>query len=361
MGLQFIKPDTRLDFIGFRRVAFLVSTVLILIGVASLVIKEGPRYGIDFAGGIVIQAKIQADHDLDIREVQDAVKGIELPGLVVQEILDEQNEYLVRTSAADVDTDVVKTQLMTTLSSAFNGVDVDIRRTEMVGPKVSGDLRSKALEAMFYAVLLIAIYISGRFEQRWMASAIMAAGLFAGITALQFLGMPMSVLIIGALIITLGLCWYLKLNYALGAVAALVHDVMITVGVFSLMDKEFDLTIIAALLTIIGYSLNDTIIVFDRIRENVKGQSATSKLKDIINVSINQTLSRTILTSGTTLLVVVALFVFGGGAIHDFALALLIGIFVGTYSSIFVASTILYGFGPSIPVDEATNKEAVKA
>jgi len=349
MGLQIIRPDTRLDFIGFRRVAFLISAIFILVGIVSLVGKGGPRYGIDFAGGIIIQTKVHADQELDVRNVQDAVKGIELPGLVVQEILNEKNEFLIRTSAADVDTEQVRDTIVQAISTALDQSDVEIRKTEMVGPKVSNDLRTKALEALFYAVLLIAIYISGRFEQRWMAAAIMAAGLFAGITALQFLGLSISFLIFGALAITLGLCWYLKLNYALGAVAALLHDVMITVGVFSLLDKEFDLTIIAALLTIIGYSLNDTIIVFDRIRENIKGQS-NDRLKNIINTSINQTLSRTILTSGTTLLVVAALFIFGGGAIHDFALALLVGIFVGTYSSIFVASPVLLGFGPSTPV-----------
>ena len=350
MGLQIIKPDTAFDFIGYRRVAFVISALLIIVGIVSLVAKGGPRYGIDFAGGVNIHFKVETEKEQRIRDVQDAVKSVQLPGLVVQEILDAKNEFLIRTSAADIDTEVIRQQIVEALSNAFDGAEIDIRATQMVGPKVSGDLRSKALEALFYAVLLIAIYISGRFEQRWMAAAIMAGGLFAGITALQFLGMPMSVLILGALAITLGLCWYLKLNYALGAVAALVHDVIITVGVFSLLDKEFDLTIIAALLTIIGYSLNDTIIVFDRIRENVNGRVSDS-LKKTINMSVNQTLSRTILTSGTTLLVVAALFVLGGGVIHDFALALLIGIFVGTYSSIFVASPILLGFRP-VPMDE---------
>jgi preprotein translocase subunit SecF len=165
----------------------------------------------------------------------------------------------------------------------------------------------------------------------------------------------MALLNLGALVIAVGLCWYLKLNYALGAVVALIHDVTITIGVFSLLNKEFDLTTIAALLTIIGYSLNDTIIVFDRIRENLRGRISDSFAKTI-NISVNQTLSRTVLTSGTTLLVVVALAVFGGGAIHDFALALLIGIGVGTYSSIFVASPILLGFGPSASdLEEAEN------
>jgi preprotein translocase subunit SecF len=197
-------------------------------------------------------------------------------------------------------------------------------------------------------VLLIAIYISGRFEQRWFAAAIMAAGLFAGISVLELAGAPTEYLILAAGLITLGLCWYLKLTYALGATVALVHDLLITVGVFSLLNKEFDLTIVAALLTIIGYSLNDTIIVFDRIRENIRAKKAVD-LGETINKSINQTLSRTLLTSGTTLLVVLCLYLFGGGVIHDFALALLVGIVVGTYSSIFVASPILLIFGTSKP------------
>jgi preprotein translocase subunit SecF len=213
----------------------------------------------------------------------------------------------------------------------------------MVGPKVGADLRSKALEALFYAVLLIAIYISGRFEQRWMTAGIMAAGLALGIYVLQLVSLPITYLIVAAMLITIGLCWYLKLNYALGAVVALIHDITITVGIFSLLDKDFDLTIVAALLTILGYSLNDTIIVFDRIRENIHAKTAKT-LRDTINISINQTLSRTLLTSGTTLIVVLALFFFGGGVIHDFAFALLVGIIIGTYSSIYVASPILLGF-----------------
>jgi preprotein translocase subunit SecF len=176
-----------------------------------------------------------------------------------------------------------------------------------------------------------------------MTAGIMAAGLAAGIYVLQLLSLPMTYLILAAMVITVGLCWYLKLNYALGAVVALIHDITITVGIFSLLDKDFDLTIVAALLTILGYSLNDTIIVFDRIRENLHAKTAKS-LGDTINISINQTLSRTLLTSGTTLMVILALYFFGGGVIHDFAFALLIGVVVGTYSSIYVASPILLGF-----------------
>ncbi|WP_432736592.1 protein translocase subunit SecF [Maridesulfovibrio sp. FT414] len=344
MGLQIIKPDTKIDFIGFKRNAFIISAVLILLGLGSLVFNGGPKYGIDFAGGIVVQVKF--DKQVDVKDVKGALKDSKLPGLVVQSFGHaDDNEVLIRTSSSDISSSEVREQITKDFTTNLKDTGFDLQRLEMVGPKVGADLRTKALEALFYAVLLIAIYISGRFEQRWFAAAIMAGGLFAGITALQMLGMSTSVLIFGALFITVALCWYLKLNYALGAIVALIHDVLITVGVFSLLGKEFDLTIIAALLTIIGYSLNDTIIVFDRIRENLNAKISDS-LAETINISINQTLSRTILTSGTTLLVVAALFALGGGVIHDFALALLVGVGVGTYSSIFVASPILLGFGP---------------
>ena len=229
---------------------------------------------------------------------------------------------------------IVREQVTEALTTNLNGTGFEIQRLEMVGPKVGADLRTKALEALFYAVLIIAVYISGRFEQRWTAAAVMAAALGGSIYAIGLTGLDMGFLIVAAMAITVGLCWYLKLNYALGAVAALIHDVMITVGIFSILGKEFDLTIIAALLTIIGYSLNDTIIVFDRIRENTFASKGNDTFAGIINRSINQTLSRTIMTSLTTLLVVACLFVLGGSVIHDFALALLIGVAVGTYSSI---------------------------
>ncbi|MDO9082521.1 MAG: adenylate kinase [Humidesulfovibrio sp.] len=200
-------------------------------------------------------------------------------------------------------------------------------------------------EGSIDSILLIAIYISGRFEHRWMAAGLMAAGLFAGITALQYFNAPQVWLVMGALIITLGLCAFLRLNYALGAIVALIHDVLVTVGFFSILNKEFDLTIIAALLTLIGFSLNDTIIVYDRIRE-IRGLKTGEKLSVIINRSVNQTLSRTILTSGLAFLAVFSLYLFGGAVIHDFALAMLIGIVVGTFSSIYVAAPIINSLTP---------------
>jgi preprotein translocase subunit SecF len=210
----------------------------------------------------------------------------------------------------------------------------------MVGPQVGRDLREKALMAMFFALLFITVYISGRFELKWLISAGMAVALALAVYALKLIDLSIPALMLGAMVVTLILFWVLNLKYAMGAIVALVHDVTITVGLFSLFDKEFTLPIIAALLTIIGYSLNDTIIVFDRIRENLR-KHHRQPLTTIVNRSVNETLSRTILTSLTTLMVVVILFIYGGGIIHDFAFALLGGIIVGTYSSIFVASPIL--------------------
>jgi preprotein translocase subunit SecF len=201
-------------------------------------------------------------------------------------------------------------------------------------------LREKALFAMFYSLLFIAIYISGRFELKWFLSGVIAGVLMGAVYLLSVLSVSVPYLIAAALLVSLALFWFLNLKYAMGAIVALIHDVTITVGIFSICNKEFTLPIIAALLTIIGYSLNDTIIVFDRIRENLR-KYHKNPLEIVINRSVNETLSRTILTSGTTLIVVVALFVLGGGIIHDFAFALLVGIIVGTYSSIYVASPIL--------------------
>lgn len=345
MGLRIVKPDTNINFIGLRKAAFALSALLIIIGIISLISKGGPRYGIDFSGGIIIQTKF-VDQDIDIGNLKDGLDDIGLPGLVVQKFgMDQDNEYLIRTSEDEISPEQVRDEVSSKLAELFPDNEFVIQRLEMVGPKVGADLRSNALEALFYAVLLIAIYISGRFEQRWVTAAIMAGGLAVGVYFLKLFNTPMGFLIIAAMLITLGLCWYLKLNYALGAVVALIHDVLITLGLFSLLNKEFDLSIVAAFLTIIGYSLNDTIIVFDRIRENLRGKLSKS-LKITINKSINQTLSRTIMTSGTTLLVVLSLFFFGGGVIHNFAFALLVGVLVGTYSSIYVASPVLLGFRP---------------
>ncbi len=336
--MQFIKPDVNINFIGVRRVAYAVSLAMILISIASLAIKGGPDYGIDFAGGTVIQVKFSTPVGIDTVKAGLADSGIEQP--TVQRFGEKgDNEFLIRTQAVTEASEGFTAHLQDKLKSA-TGSDADVRRVEMVGPQVGKDLREKALLAMFYTLLFITIYISGRFEFKWMISGIMAAALAGALYVFQLFHVSVPILISAALIVALALFWVLQLKYAMGAIVALIHDVTITVGIFSIFGKEFSLPIIAALLTIIGYSLNDTIIVFDRIRENLRKYHKKS-LGFIINRSVNETLSRTILTSGTTLIVVAALFFFGGGIIHDFAFALLIGIIVGTYSSIYVASPIL--------------------
>jgi len=336
--MQFVKPDVNINFIGKRKIAFAVSAVMILISIVSLVFKGGPRLGIDFQGGTLIQVKFLAPVTID--GIKTGLQNINLGQSSVQGFGElEAHEYLIRTDSSVMTSEAFTSDIQKALA-ASTGSEVEIRRVEMVGPQVGQDLREKALFAMFYALLFITIYISGRFELKWAISGIMAAALIGAVYILTLINVSIPWLIIGALIVTLVLFWFLELKYAMGAIVALLHDVTITVGLFSIFDKEFTLAIIAALLTIIGYSLNDTIIVFDRIRENLRKYHKKS-LEVILNRSINETLSRTILTSLTTLFVVVTLFVLGGGIIHDFAFALIVGVVVGTYSSVFVASPIL--------------------
>ena len=339
--MQFIKPGTHIDFMGMRKIAFIFSLILILASIVSLIIHNGLNYGIDFAGGTLVQVKFP--QKVDVSDIRKGLGGIGLKDVSVQGFGEqEEHEYLIRTSS---DADALANQLSDTVSKGLKGatsLEPDIRRVEIVGPQVGNDLKEKALLAVFYSLLLITIYISGRFEQKWTIAGITAGALMAAVYFLSVFSLPMPFLIAAALVVSLVLFWYLQLQYAIGAIVALIHDVTITVGVFSLLNLDFSLQIIAALLTIIGYSLNDTIIVFDRIRENIKGNSDHSLVPDLFNRSINETLSRTILTSATTLIVLVALFLLGGEIIHNFAFAMIIGIVVGTYSSIFIASPIVF-------------------
>ncbi|GAB4163889.1 MAG: protein translocase subunit SecF [Geothermobacteraceae bacterium] len=290
--MQLVKPDINIDFVGRRKLAFGLSIVLILIGLVSLVVKGGPNYGIDFAGGSLVQVKFaEKTRAADIKET---LAPLELGGVVVQQFGDDANEFLVRAQATSSELKGFGKKVQDVLEAHYGAGKVEIRRVEMVGPQVGKDLRQKGMKAVAFALIAILIYITLRFEFR----------------------------------------------FAVGAVLALAHDVLITLGAFSLFNKEIDLPIIAAFLAIIGYSLNDTIIVYDRIRENM-GRYHKEPFPVIVNRSVNETLSRTILTSGTTLLVVAALFIFGGGVIHNFAFALLVGVLIGTYSSIFVASPLV--------------------
>jgi len=339
--MEFIKPGINIDFLGKRKIAFALSLLMIIMTLLLLIWRGGPNYGVDFSGGILIQVKLSEKQSPS--SIREALRGIQLQDSIIQEFGESKlHEYLIRVRSADIQLSGLSEKVKKVLGAQL-GKGVEIRRIEMVGPKVGADLRQKALFAIFYAILFIAIYISGRFELSWLKSIIMALSLALVVYIASSFGMRVTWLIIVALLVTLFLCWFLKLKYALGAVVALMHDITITMGVFALTDREISLPIIAAFLTIVGYSLNDTIVVFDRIRENLRRFRRRS-FPEVMNASINETLSRTILTSTTTLIVIVALFVFGGGVIHDFAFALLIGVIVGTYSSVFVASPILLLF-----------------
>ncbi len=290
--MELIKPDVNIDFVGKCRYAAIVSVVLILVGFAALIMRGGPNYGVDFAGGTVAQVRFSSP--TDAATIKEVLVPEVLSSAMIQRFGDEQSEFLIRAEETDDGLPGLRTALMQKLGEKYGADNVELRRIEMVGPQVGKDLRQKGLLAVVYAMIGILVYISWRFE----------------------------------------------LRFAVGAVIALIHDVFLTFGAFSLFDKEIGLPVVAAFLAIVGYSLNDTIIIYDRIREN-RGRYHDKGLPFLINRSINDTLSRTILTSTTTLLVVLALFIFGGGVINDFAFALLVGIVVGTYSSVFIASAIL--------------------
>ncbi|MDL1971748.1 MAG: protein translocase subunit SecF [Deltaproteobacteria bacterium] len=336
--MEFIKPGINIDFLGRKKWAFFISFMLIFFGLTSLIIKGGPRYGIDFTGGTIVQVRFKGPVSADT--IRTALKKIGLGGSAVQPFGPGGIEYLIRAKQTSGELKRLAEKIREVLEERLGKGSVEIRRVEMVGPKVGKDLRKKALLALFYAILAIGIYISGRFEMKWAVSAAVGISLLTIVYLLSLFDVSLSLLVIGAFVATLVLYIILDLRFALGAVIALIHDVFITVGIFSLTNKEIDLPIIAALLTIMGYSLNDTIVVFDRIRENLR-RSYKEKFSNIINRSINEVLSRTVLTSFTTLLVLIALFIWGGEVIHNFVFALLIGVIVGTYSSIFIASPTL--------------------
>ncbi|MCZ6700422.1 MAG: protein translocase subunit SecF [bacterium] len=288
--MEFIKPGTTFDFIGRRWIAISASAVLIVIGLLTAGIR-GLNYGIDFAGGSLVELRMP--RDVDIEDVRRELRGIGMGDSTIQHY-GSKDEILIRMMRSPKRIEGLQGEIVKALEVIYGQGKVELRRTEVVGPQVGAALRKQAALAMAYALIGILIYITIRFEFR----------------------------------------------FAVAAILALVHDVLITLGAFAVTNKELSLPVIAAFLTIVGYSLNDTIVVFDRIRENLKLFRRES-YEAVFNRSINETLSRTILTSLTTMLVVLALFFLGGEVIHDFAFALLVGIVVGTYSSIFVASPIL--------------------
>ncbi len=336
--MQIIKYGMNIDFLGKRKLGFIVSIILILLGAFSLLIHQGPRLGIDFAGGTIVQVRF--GQDISINDIREGLSDIGLENSSVQNFGGEgSHEYLIRTSRPGMTGEGFSGSIKQALE-ASTGAMPEIRRIEMVGPQVGKDLRKKALLAIFYSLLFITIYISGRFELKWIISGATAGALMCAVYFLSIFNLSIPILITAALILSLIIFWQLKFNYAMGAIVALIHDIGITVGIFSILDVEFSLPIIAALLTIIGYSLNDTIIIFDRIRENLKTMQK-KPFYEVINRSINETLNRTVMTSTTTLIVLFCLFFLGGEIIHDFTFAMIIGVIIGTYSSIFVASPML--------------------
>ena len=291
---QLFKP-THLDFMQHRKPAMVVSIVLILISLGA-VLLQGLKLGIDFTGGTLLEVGFEQPADLtQVRSVLDQ-EGF---GDATVQLFGTPQDVLIRLAPKDEESSAqLSDKAFAALDGAIGGAD--LRRVEFVGPQVGDELTEDGGLAVLYAMFGILIYVALRFEYR----------------------------------------------FSLGAVIALVHDVIITIGIFALFQIEFDLPVLAAVLAVIGYSLNDTIVVYDRIRENFRKMRKGTVL-DIINRSLNQTLSRTIVTSGTTLLVLLALFFLGGEIIRGFALALIVGVVVGTYSSIYVASTSIVMLGVS--------------
>ncbi|HET8562929.1 MAG TPA: protein translocase subunit SecF [Candidatus Binatia bacterium] len=298
--MEFIKPGTRIPFTRYRRIAVALSTVVNL-GVLLLLFIQGPNLGVDFSGGTVVQLRFQ--QRTTIAEIRAALDKIGLGGSVVQDFGQEgSNEYLVRLDKTSAELGVLGEQIRKALSDQFGAEKFEVRRIESVGPKIGEDLRRKGTWSVIAATIMMGVYIWVRFGWNFGAR--------------------------------------FGFQFGLGAVIALIHDVLVTVGALLLAQYEFDLTIVAALLTIVGFSVNDTVVICDRIRENMRKIKRES-LENIINTSINECLSRTILTTGTALLVLFALFFLGGAVIRPFAFALLVGFFSGVYSTIFIASPVI--------------------
>ena len=285
--MRFLKK-TNINFISKQKFTAFLSIALIIAGITSLIMKGGPLLSIDFTGGTVAQVKFE--NPVELAQLRSILSEYGFKGAEIVEF-GSPDEVLIKTQFSGSSSEISE-QLTLALGNTFT-----LRRVESVGPKIGKELQNDALKAIGFALLLILMYITFRFDR----------------------------------------------YYALGSVMALIHDVLITLGVFSLLDYEINLSIIAAFLTIVGYSLNDTIVVFDRIRENIP-KYLKKTLNDVVNLSLNETLNRTVITSLTTMMVVVILFVWGGEVINLFAFALIVGVFVGTYSSLFVASPVMVYF-----------------
>lgn len=290
--MEIIPPNTRFDFIGKKKYTGWISLLAILVSLGSILLQGGLRYGVDFAGGILIQIRFLKG--VEISEVRRALEASGLKDAMVQNF-GEENEFLIRLEKTSLDLEEMSKKIQASLQEQFKEKALEVRRVEVVGPKVGKDLKRKALWAIGLSFLAMLLYVAWRFKQ---------------------------------------------VSYGLGGIVALLHDIIVTFGAISIARLEFSLSLMAVILTIIGFSINDTIVIFDRVRENVK-KIRKESLENIFNISINETLGRTILTSGTVMMVVIVLFFFGGPVIHDFAFTLMIGLISGTYSTIYVASPVV--------------------
>jgi preprotein translocase subunit SecF len=300
--VELIPPNTNIDFMGNRRYAYAFTTIMILLSLLSYPIKGWINLGIDFTGGVSVQ--VQFKNKVDTEHIRKALEPMSANATVQSFSMGSKAEdYLIRMEAPEEGSEKFSMQLQELLDKSFGKGSAEIRGLEVVGPKVGHDLRQAAIWATIVALAMLLIYMAFRFT----------------------------------------------LSMGLGAIFCLVHDLIIIYGFFVWTGKEFNLTILAAMLTCIGYDINDTIVVCDRIRENLRTMRK-QPLAEVLNASINQTLSRTVLTSGFTLLVVVALLIFGTPQLKDFAWALFVGIVFGTYSSIFVAAPLILGINKYIPV-----------
>ncbi len=298
--MELIRSGTKIPFTHYRKMAVILSTVVNLAVLGWLFFK-GPTMGVDFAGGTIVQLKFQ--QKTTVGDIRQALEAIQLGGSTVQDFGQEgANEFLVRIEKAGVEVAALSDQVRKALTGKFGADKFEIRRVEYVGPKIGEDLRWRGMVSVIASMVMMGVYIWIRFASAFGAK--------------------------------------FGLHFGLGAVIALLHDVLVTVGALMLANYEFDLTVVAALLTIVGFSVNDTVVICDRIRENLR-KIRRESLENIINTSINETLSRTILTTGTALLVLLALYLLGGAVIRPFAFALLVGFISGVYSTIFIASPVI--------------------
>lgn len=340
--MEFIKnPD--FEFIAHRKTALMVSLIVIGIGLLSLIMRGGPRYSIDFTGGAAITFKFE--QDILVEDVREAVSRAGMTSYEVTYFGDERHIF-IRLQVMESDQDYLAA-IQTQFNNLFPENKYLVEQNDLVGPKIGTELREKALLALLFSLIGIIIYISIRFEAESFLGVITTIIFGLIVLAISSSKAVLSSDVWTILLILISLtavgyfCIKFNFKYAIGAIVALIHDVIITVGIFSVLNEEISLSIVAALLTIVGYSLNDTIVLFDRIREEYPKERKRLPLHKIINKSINNVLSRTVITSFTTMMVIVVLLAFGGEVIRPFALAIFIGIIVGTYSSIFIAAPTL--------------------